>query len=132
MFLCFLGFVSLIFPLFNFQTGDLTSLDGICEVFFVQNVDGKQEYVKQENVNVVALQRAEGIIIVFDKNVEEVKKILNFQQIKCEKIENMDIFYGYSNLYSKFIYLEGKQANVQIVAKGEQTIAGFPLILSGF
>lgn len=132
MFLCFLGFVSLIFPLFNFQAEDLTNLDGISEVFFVQNVDGKQEYVKQENACVIDLQRADGIIVIFDKSVDEVKKILNFQPIKCEKIENMDIFYGYSSLYSKFIYLDGKQSNVQIVAKGDQTIAGFPLIFSGF
>ena len=79
------------------------------------------------------LSSAEGVIIVFnDNNVSDVCQRLNLSIVKKEFIDDMEIVYGYTSLFSDHIYVDGKQSNVQIVQKQSEVIAGFPIILSGF
>ena len=132
MFVCFALSVLMIFPLYNCQKKELLSLDAISEIYLVENADDKQIYSKKDGVSFVDLQKAEGVILVFDSDIDKVKNELNFKQVKKETIDGLEIFYGYTNLYSDFVYVNGKQVNVQIIERENQTVAGFPLILSGF
>ena len=132
MFLCFALSIFLIFPLYNINNKNLLSFDGISEIYYVENVGGKEEYIKKESFSFVEFQKAEGVIVIFDKNVSDVVKTLDVKLIKRENIDGTEVLYGYTNLFGSFVYIDGKQSNVQIVERQNKTIAGFPLILSGF
>ena len=131
-FVCFALIIMFILPMYGFQKKELLHLDGINEIYLVENGESGQKYIKKENASLSELQKAEGVILVFDKSVDEVKNELNFKQVKVENVDGIKIIYGYTGLYSSCIHLDGKQVNVQIVQRQNQTIAGFPIILSGF
>lgn len=44
----------------------------------------------------------------------------------------MKILYGYKNDFSDFRFIDGKKINVQIAWAENETIVGFPLIMTGF
>ena len=134
MLLCFGLIALLILPLYNVQNQNLFEIEGISEIYFVENIDGKQEYVlkNKDNLGNSEVNKAEGIIIVFDEECDVVLNSLDADIIKRERVEEIEILYCYTPLFSDFIFLEGKQVNVQIIERQNQIVAGFPLILSGF
>lgn len=131
----FLTALALLAPLYNVQRKDLFDIEGVDSIYFVIGNKGKQNIVLQdkEKVEQADLSQAEGVIMLFDNlSLVEVAEVLGMKKIKEETVEEMSILYGYTNLYSDFIYIDGKQSNVQLVQKQNQVVAGFPIILSGF
>ena len=116
--LCFGMVLVLILPLYNVQRRDLLAVEGISRIYLVESVDGKHEYIEKEleQISVASLSRSDGLVLIFDsKNAQEVSENLQIKLVKEESIDNMKIIYGYTTLYSDFIYIDGKQSNVQIV-----------------
>ena len=134
LFLCLFSILLIVFPLYDVPQKKLFEIVGISQIYLVKEENNKQIFqeIEKEDVKEGDLLKSDGVIIVFGDKPEEVEKKLGVQVVKIENVEEMQIVYGYTNLYSGFVYIDGKQSNVQIVKKGEQTIAGFPLILSGF
>lgn len=133
--LCFSLLLVFIFPLFNVQKDDMFALEGVSALYFVKNDNGKQYYEKQEKLDFSQSELAnlDGIIMTFENlELETVAKNLNLKKVKQELVDDMEIIYGYSDLYDDFIYIDGKQTNVQMLKKQNEVIVGFPIILSGF
>ncbi len=131
--LCFGTILALIFPLYNVQSKDIFSIEGISSICFVKEKDGKLVYELQDMQNISDVQNAEGLILTFDGcNLDNVRAKLDVRVIKEEIVEGINIIYGYTAYYTDFIYIDGKQANVQIVENEDSIIAGFPIILSGY
>jgi hypothetical protein len=131
---CFGLILAVILPLYNVKNKDLFLIENIKEIYTVENIDNKQQYIKRnaEDIDCLMTRNVEGLIIVFDCDNMKVIKNLKAHVIKIEKIEELVIYYCYCDLYPGFVYVDGKQVNVQIVERNNETIAGFPLILSGF
>ena len=123
-----------ILPLYQVQRGDVFDIDGVEEVYFVKIQNGKQCYEKQENktFSIEDLSNNEGVILTVNKGLDCVIKDFDIKIIKAENIDGLNVLYGYTNIYSDFIYVYGKQSNVQLVESQNKIIVGFPLILSGF
>ncbi len=83
------------------------------EVSHLKNLDAVQFYADQTELDTI---------------LKEIK----FVSLLSEQIENIEIVYGFSPLYNKAIYLEGKKVNVQIAKVQDRVILGFPMILTGY
>ena len=133
--MCFSLLLSLIFPLFNVQSGNIFDLDGISSIYFVKTQDGKLFYEKQEKLEFsqIELSNLEGVILTFEgKETLDIVNKLNMKIVREEMVDDIKIIYGYTDLYADFIYLDGKQTNVQLLKRQNEVIAGFPIILSGY
>ena len=64
--------------------------------------------------------------------VEEIIKILKADVIKESEIGGLNLIYAYSPFYQDNITMDGKKVNVQLALKGDEIIAGFPIILTGY
>jgi len=132
---CFSLLLVFIFPLFNIQQDDIFSINGLSELYFVKITEGKQQYEKQEKTefSLNELKDLEGVIMTFEgKEIEEVSGSLNVKLIKEERVDDMEIIYGYTDMYNDSIILDGKKANVQMLKSQDKVIVGLPIILSGF
>lgn len=63
---------------------------------------------------------------------EELIKTHNISSYYFSEVEGMKILYGYKNDFSDFRFIDGKKINVQIAWAENETIVGFPLILTGY
>ena len=63
---------------------------------------------------------------------KDFAKKLNAQIYQTHDVEGMIMYYGYTNMYKNFEMVGGKKVNIQIAVKEDETIVGFPLILTGF
>ncbi len=63
---------------------------------------------------------------------EELIKTHNISSYYFSEVEGMKILYGYKNDFSDFRFIDGKKINVQIAWAENETIVGFPLIMTGF
>ena len=126
--------VILVVPLFQVQSSQVLDLEGCTEVYIVKTVDGKQKYekLKSEENSFNYINNSDGMLMVFDLGKDDVLNNLSAKIVMEENIEGLYITYAYSTLYNDFIYVNGKQVNVQLVQKNGKTVAGMPLILSGF
>ncbi len=133
--MCFSLLIAFIFPLFNVQKSDIFAVEGISSIYFVKEEDGKMRYAIQEKseISLLELNEIEGVILTFeDEELDEIAHRLNLKMVREEVIDDMKLIYGYTDLYDDFIYLDGKQTNVQILKRQNEVVAGFPIILSGF
>lgn len=76
------------------------------------------------------LTNVEGFKIEFDEKIDLSK--FEIKILKEEKIDDMQISYGFSNHFSKSIFIDGKKANVQIVEKENSTVLASPIIFSSY
>lgn len=68
-----------------------------------------------------------------DKDFEELKKEIKFQEITRMETDNLVIYCGYTPYYQDCVYVENKKVNVQIaVSEENKIVAGFPVILTGY
>lgn len=133
--ICFGTMLALIFPLYNVQRKNIFCVDGISSIYFVSVAEGKLVYEIQnrDDISQKDLQNAEGVILNFESgDAYDIATRLDVKIVKEEIVDEMKIIYGYTNLYSDFIYIDGKQSNVQIVQNQGGVTAGFPIILSGY
>ena len=125
----------LLLPLYQVQNGNFIYFCDACEVFFVKEKNGKLCYEKQEKTNfsVDDFAKTEGVILKFAKNtMSEILRDLKIKVIKKELVEGVEITQGYTDLYSDFVYVNGKQSNVQIAETIDAIVVGLPVIYSGF
>jgi len=133
--LCFCGILAVVFPLFNVQKKDIFAMENISNVYFVQWNDGKQEYLRQEKreFSQAELSKNEGVILVVEGScVDDVCEYLNLKIAKREEVNGREVIFGWTDMYSDFVWMQGKQVNVQLLEDKDKTIVGFPVILSGF
>ena len=133
--LCFCGILLLVFPLFNVQKKDVFAFEKISEIYFVRWQDGKQEVLRQEKkeFSQMDLAKNQGVVLTIEKSsVDEVCEQFDVSVSKQESVNDMKIVYGWTNLQSNFVWLKGKQTNVQIVKKENKIIVGFPMVFCGF
>ena len=82
----------------------------------------------------ISIQDIDGIVYYLDKAVG-LKGIINkldfFYQGR-EKIDGLEVYYGYDSSYQDFRIIEGKKINVQIVENSTNIIVGYPMILCGY
>lgn len=92
------------------------------------NIKGKKVL---KNLN---MSEIEGLVYYFEKDftIDKIKSKLDFCYSSQEKIDNLNIFYGYDSSYPDFRYVEGKKVNVQIVENATNFIVGYPMILCGY
>ena len=88
--------------------------------------DIKEFYLKNEEF-------IKGFNLYFQSlNIKDFAKKLNAQIYQTHDVEGMIMYYGYTNMYKNFEMVGGKKVNIQIAIKEDETIVGFPLILTGF
>ena len=58
-------------------------------------------------------------------------KIVSVQDIQINK-ENKTIFYAFSDYFSKFLIINGKKVNLQIVCENENCLVGHPLLMGSY
>ena len=134
IFICFLVFLAVIFPLYNFQSDNILSLAKAESVVFVNEKNGKQTFEegKVGVDNTLKLNKSTGIVLKTSLGMDELKERLKLKVVKTESINGNNILYAYSPYYSKKISLAGKASNVQIVEKEGYVLVGLPIIYSGF
>lgn len=65
-------------------------------------------------------------------DAEEILNILKATVVQENEIENLRLIYAYSPYYQDSVMVDGKKVNLQLAFDGDNLIAGFPLILTGF
>ena len=75
-----------------------------------------------------------GFNLYFDKNfnLDIYLKQLNAIVYKSCDVDSKEIYYGYTNIFNDFRFVDGKKINLQIAKDENAVIIGFPLILTGF
>lgn len=110
-------------------------MEGVSNIYFVRWEDGKQVYLKQEkrDFSQEELAKNEGIILTIENSsLSSIRDFLNLQVVSEEVVDGRENIYGWTNLYADFVWLKGKQTNVQIFDGGKEIVVGFPVIFSGF
>lgn len=146
----FLMILACVCSTLNFKKSSLFDLEGVERVCFISEKNYQNEEIStvecgNKFFNYCSFSTAkrnienwkndlDGIQFYYkDTNLEQILKNLKFQQISEQKLDNLQIFYGFTPYYSDCIVLEGKKINVQIVVSEEGTIlAGFPVVLTGY
>lgn len=88
---------------------------------------------KEEGLNMVKKVPVTGLEFYL-KNVsaDEILKILKATIIEESEVQEIRLIYAYSPFYQDAVIVDGKKVNLQLAFKGNEVIAGFPLILTGY
>lgn len=137
MFICFIILIAIISPIYNSPKTNIFEIEGISNIYFVEEKDGEFNYIQQDKnlIKIDNLSKSDAILLVFEeKSVDFVIKNLKLDVLKQEYLqkEELEIVYGYTNFYNDFIYVDNKQCNTQIVKSGEKILVGFPIIYCGY
>lgn len=74
-----------------------------------------------------------GVVLYFENySLQALANDFCLQYFAGENVDGKSVYYGFTPYFDKSIQLNSKRINVQIVLDGEQIIAGFPAILTGF
>ena len=92
------------------------------------------KFQESETISVLDKGKVEGIVFHFsqDKDFQYFQKAINFNLTSPEDISNIEVCYGYTSLFDRFILIKGKKANVQIAKNDCGWLVGLPMILTGF
>lgn len=85
-------------------------------------------------VDIEKFNKIEGLNFYYDKNtpLSFFEKNVDFIYKSNKKINDYEIYYGYTVKYNDFVNVDNKKVNFQLVNTQEEWIIGFPLILTGF
>lgn len=117
------------------------SLDGIEKICIVTDEEVEEfDSLKTASYNYVLFDSSEeanrvkpkGIVLYLNTQLDKLKQQLKLIVDRTEKINDMEITYGFTPQYDGFILSNNKRINTQIVVQGDKIIAGFPMILTGF
>lgn len=73
------------------------------------------------------------VIFEFEKQKREyVEGFLSLDQTMIQRLNGLEIVYGYTSKFDKFEFVGGKKVNVMIVENDEHLLVGFPIIMTGF
>ena len=105
----------------------------------VQNGNGFLIYAKSKDATQIltklSTKNIQGESFCFDGNFGDVKNILkslNAKVIKKECFNDFLVIYANSPKLGKYVYINLKKVNVQIVIKKEKIIIGTPIILGSY
>lgn len=141
----FIAFILLCVGFMLTEDLSLYNISGLSKVCFVtyDQVDGV-ETIETSQYNYIYCTPNEakslsnkinkvGVINYFEKT-EKAKILKNIKAniSMMEKIDNMEVIYGYSPLYKCSLCIENKKVNFQMAVKEDEILLGFPLILGGF
>ena len=124
-------------------------IEGACEYCFVASVEAAQEseltfvengadVIASTTDKVAAKEFYEKnapkcVVMKFGcENLQKVKDFLKISQSWEQKLQDKEIIYGYTSMFEKCEFVNGKKINVQLVLEGDQLIVGFPLIMTGY
>lgn len=116
-------------------------LDGIEKICVVTDENVKEfdsletasdNYVLFNSREQASKVKPKGIVLYMNTELDKLKKELNLIVDRTERINDMDITYGFTPQYDGFVLSNNKRINAQIVVQGDRIIAGFPMILTGF
>lgn len=145
----FLFIIALVMGGFSFSNGaeGIFAVEGVQKVCFVSGEEFGDEFecVKcgekvfnfcsydEAKAKTNLAKKADAVQFYADeKELGAMLKQIKFQQLFTEKVEQIEIFYGFSPCFSSSIMLDGKKVNVQIAKKDGKVILGFPMIMTGF
>lgn len=89
-------------------------------------------YVMFDSIEDAEKVKPKGFVIYMKSDIDKIKDELNLMIDRSEEIDDMKIYYGFTPNFSDFVLSNNKRINAQIVVRGEDVIAGFPMILTGF
>lgn len=73
------------------------------------------------------------LILVLDKNeFNNLAEKMKLQKISNIEIENMNVEYFYTPLFSKSFIADGRKINAEVVESGDNVVIGFPNIMTGY
>lgn len=112
----------------------ITKSQALFDGEYIKN--GNQYYYTfdYENTPKFEEQDIDGVVYYFNSqtNINKIKQSLNFCYQSGQDIDNMKIYYGWTNKYQNFRIVNNKKVNVQIVENSTNIIVGFPMILCGY
>lgn len=108
---------------------DAEKIENGNQFYFIFDNNRGEKVLKELNI-----ENIDGLVYYFDKNlgVDFIKNKLDFYYEAAEKIDELEIYYGFDSSYPNFTYLNGKKINVQIVKNSTNIIVGYPMILCGY
>lgn len=125
-------------PDFDFESLIIISLNSsLYDTSNIQN--GNQYYYEfdkksgEKALQNLQYDEIEGIVYYFEKDydIKQIKNKLDFC-FEGEKVDDIEIVYGYDKNYPDFRYINGKKVNVQIAENSTNIVVGYPLILCGY
>lgn len=130
----------------SFFTNLGTSLDSAkCAAFVINEKIEGYESIQNGNDSIIKVySNIQDFYTKYKKNIKGFNlyfetfdltlfaKNLNAQIYRSHNVEGMEMYYGYTNMYGEWKNVNGKKVNIQIAIKDNETIVGFPLILTGF
>lgn len=97
---------------------------------------GNKDFVylsKEDGKKFVCSNKVAGLqFYIENMELNDLLNLLNADIIDTQYVENIQVVYAYSPYYQGNVVMENKKVNLQIALKGDEIIAGFPLILTGF
>lgn len=127
--------------LFNFSNFDIelfaTEISDNIQADVIKNGDGYIVKTNSEEIDKVLnlVDGVYGVTLIIDDNstkYEEIKSKIKVQN--CQEEQNIYTFYGYINGQDKFIYVDNKKVNIQVLynKNNSKLIIGFPIILGSY
>ena len=112
---------------------DLVSAESIGEPFVINGNDAIIEVNEDDFFKILDKNDVKSVIFYLTEDeFEQFESELRLQEISKIKLDNMDVTYSYTPLYSKSYISGGKKINAEIVRKDNQVIIGFPTIAIGY
>lgn len=88
---------------------------------------------KEEGLKAIKQVRVQGLeFYLSDISLDDVLQLLKADVVEKSEIGGLNLIYAYSPFYQDNITMDGKKVNVQLALKGDEIIAGFPIILTGY
>lgn len=84
----------------------------------------------QKAINEVKTQGVE--FYLSSMTAEEILSLLKADVVGESELQGLKLIYAYSPYYQDCILQNGKKVNVQIAAKDDLVVVGFPIILTGY
>ena len=107
----------------SLKKGEITSCGDVDFVYLT----------KEEGLDAVKKIPVEGLEFYLNGvSSDEVLKILEATVIEQSEVQGIRLIYAYSPFYQDAVIIDGKKVNLQLAFDGNNIIAGFPLILTGY
>ena len=112
---------------------DLATAESLGEDFVMSGSDAIISVETSDFHEIIEKYQAKAVIFCLEKqNFEKLAKTLKLQKMSKVSLEEIEVEYYYTPLFSESYLSQGRKINAEVAWRGDDVVIGFPRILTGY